>query len=192
MTDEQEQKPCPDCDSNHRRRVKNTLTGELHTVKCHCQYDDLQFKNVIQCDSKGCGIAAVAIVANKTYKEVRQYVHLDRDFAQEGMYDTELEGLLEVFGFSYQNHHKHLARLNTPREVWPPAPFADAHICRVRNLPNTAWHFVIMQKDGRVIDPWWGVIQGLHRYPEVMQVYGLWKIPVPVVEVLKEEKTDAD
>lgn len=190
MADEKE--PCPNCDKNNKRRVKNSLTGELHTVRCHCTYDDLQFKNVIQCDSKGCGIAAVAIVAEKPYKEVRQYIHLDRDFTQDGMYDTELEGLLEVFGFSYQSRYKHLARLGTPREVWPPAPFADSHICQVRNLPDKAYHYVVMQKDGRVLDPWWGVVQGLHRYPEVLQVHGLWKIPVPEVETPKEEKKNED
>jgi hypothetical protein len=180
MAEEKSKEVCPDCKDEGKRRVLNTGTEEYHSVRCHCQYTDLPIPLVLQAEKSGCGIAAIATVVGKTYKEVRQFIHIDRDFTSDGMYDSEMEDLLEVFGYSWQARGKNQPRLSTKREVWPPLPFAPLHIAQVKNLPDKRWHYVVMLEDGRVLDPWWGVVQGLHRYPEVCVVHGLWKIPEKV------------
>lgn len=177
---------CLDCDGKKTRRVKNTGTGEFHTVRCHCQYE-LPIKMVLQKEPSGCGIAVVAMVTGKPYEEVRQYIHLDRDFTKEGMYDSELEDLLEVFGFSWQSRGRHQPRLSSVREVWPSLPFAPLHIVQVKNLPDKRYHYVVLLPDGQVMDPWWGVIQGLHRYPQILQMHGVWKIPPEIPKEIKNE-----
>lgn len=171
-----EEKVCPDCEGKTKRRVLHRVKQEWHTVKCHCQFTT-QVPLVIQPESHGCGIAAVATVAQKTYKEVRQWIHLDRDFTKEGMYTNEMEELLMVYDFTWQVIWPNATRLGTKRTPWPPAPWADLHVAQVRNLSDSGWHFVVIQNDGLVLDPCWGVIQGLHRYPEVNAVYGLYKLP---------------
>lgn len=166
---------CADCGDKGNREVLHRGTGERHRVKCHCQYD-LPIKLVLQPEPSGCGIAVVATVAGKTYQEVRQYIHLDRDFTQEGMYDSELESLLVQFGFTWQVLTMVNPRLSTRRDPWPPAPWAPLHVAKVTNLRESGLHYVVVLPDGMVLDPHCGVIQGLHRYPRVHQVYGLWPV----------------
>lgn len=167
---------CDWCNDTGDRLVLNSTTKEKHKVWCHCK-QDLPLKLVIQPEKGGCGIAAVATAAGKTYKEVRQTFRMDRDFTQEGMYDYELYALIEYHGFAMAVRYKNDQRLNVEREEWPPKPFAPLHIAQVRNLPDNGWHFVVVLADGRVLDPWWGLVVGLHRYPQVGYVLGLYKIP---------------
>jgi hypothetical protein len=186
MADEVVVPVCPDCKGEKKRNVRNSGTGEFHTVRCHCQYE-LPIRMILQKESKGCGIAAVAMAVGKTYEEVRQYMNLDRDFTREGMFDSEMEDLLEIFGFSWQSRGRYRPRLGGTREVWPSLPFAPLHIVQVKNLPDKAYHFVILLPDGQVMDPWWGVIQGLHRYPQIVQMHGVWKIPTETPKEIKNE-----
>lgn len=167
---------CPDCRGEKRRKVFHKETREYHRVRCHCTYEDLPLKLVIQPENCGCALAAVATVVGKTYAEVRQYIHMDRDFTQQGTYDNEMLSLLEVFGYSYQSRSRWVSRLDAEREQWPCEPWADVHLCVVRNLPDTSYHMVVMLRDGRVLDPWWGVVQGLHRYSAVLSIHAVYPI----------------
>jgi hypothetical protein len=164
-----------------KRAVRHSKTGEFHTTRCFCQYDDLQFPVVIQPENSGCAVAAIATVAELPYTTVRALIHLDRDFTVEGTYEREMHELLDRLGFAYQQRYAIEQRLNTKRSPWPCAPWASSHIAMVRNLADSAWHYVVMQRDGRVLDPWWGVVHGLHRYPEVSSITGLYRVAVPSV-----------
>jgi hypothetical protein len=168
---------CPDCGGTGRRKVLNRATGEHHNVRCQCTYDDLPLRVVYQPERSGCAIAAAATVAGKSYAEVRQMMLLERDFNAEGADTFELQSLLDQLGFAYQIRYATVARLgHIPRDPWPCAPWAPLHICTVKNLSDTGYHFVVLLPDGRVLDPWWGVVQGLHRYPRVTEMMGLYPV----------------
>lgn len=179
---------CEYCKDTGDRLVLNRATNEKHKVKCHCKHD-LPFPLVVQPERAGCGIAAVAMLTGKSYQQVRQTFRLDRDFTQDGMYDHELYALLEYHGFAFTVRYKLDQRLNTQREDWPPKPFAPLHLAQVRNLTDSGWHFVVMLADGKIMDPWWGVISGLHRYPQIGFVMGLYRVPPFPVPLPEPEKT---
>lgn len=168
---------CPDCAGTHRRKVLNRATGEYHGVRCQCTYEDLPLVFVYQPEKSGCSIAAVAMVARKTYAEVRQYMNLERDYTAEGAYATEVQSLLDRLGFSYQIRYRTDPRIDCDRDPWPCEPWADFHICTVRNLADTTMHSVVLLRDGRVLDPTWGVVQGLHRYPKVTEMVAVYPVP---------------
>jgi hypothetical protein len=181
---------CEFCKDTGHRLTKNFGTGEFHRIKCHCQFD-LPLPFVIQPTKMSCGIAALAMVSAKKFHEVRVLFNLAHDWNKDGMGDYHMKAMFEPLGFSYQVRYQCLHRLGgTSREEWPGKPFAPLHIALVQNLPNTGGHYVVWLPDGRVMDPWWGVLPDLSNYPSVEMIYGLWKIPViePVKPVVKKGK----
>jgi hypothetical protein len=167
--------PCSDCNSTGRKPVVHRGTGETHTVTCSCKYE-LPIRFVWQPDVAGCGVAVIAMVAGLTYSQARQYFTLERDFNAHGMYLNEIHEALNVLGFSYQIFDPNESRIGyTPRTPWPIAAVSDLAIAQVKNLRDAAWHFVVVLRDGRALDPAFGVIQGLYRYPEVTQIIALFK-----------------
>lgn len=170
---------CEYCKGTGRRLTRNFGTGEDHTIKCHCKFK-LPLPFVVQPFKMACGIAALAMVSKKTFEEVRVLFDLSHDWRTEGMNRYEIEAMFEPLGFSYQDRYKGQQRLGyTERAEWPGKPFAPVHIALVQNLPNTGGHFVVWLADGRVMDPWWGVIPSLDNYTRVDNIWGLWKIPKP-------------
>lgn len=175
---------CTDCSGSGKVAVTHYGTGEKHTVVCPCKAD-LPIPFVWQPEDNGCGVAALAMVARLTYRQARQYFTLERDFAKDGMHVHELHEALNVLGFAYQDLSPRESRLGyTPRAEWPPTPFTDLAIGHVKNLRDSSWHFVVVLRGGRVLDPTWGIIQGLHRYPEVVGYLALYRVS-------DEKKSDA-
>jgi hypothetical protein len=72
----------------------------------------------------------------------------------------QVRNVLEHYGFAYQTRYHHLARLCRDRDVWPCEPWADLHFCEVINTRASGQHAIVLLRDGRVLDPWWGVLQG--------------------------------
>lgn len=171
---------CTDC-TRGKREVRNSKTGEFHTVRCHCQFE-LPFPLILQPEKSGCALAAVAMVVQQPYATVRQYVTLERDYTGEGTYEREIYELLNHFGFSYQRKEKLVQRLGGTTAPWPPAPWAPLHVAMVRNLTDVAYHYVVMLQDGTIMDPWWGVVQGLHRYPSILSVSAVYPVVPPTPE----------
>lgn len=169
---------CRWCDKNGERRVFNRGTKEHHYIICHCRIDT-PIPLVIQEDDKGCMAACVAMLIGKSYRETVQWYNRLHDFQQEGTYLTQAQSILNKHGFAYQVTREHDPATQGRRPVWPPAPWADYHFCEVQNITDTGQHGVILLRDGRVLDPWWGVVQGLHRYPQVHTVMAVYKIPEP-------------
>lgn len=171
---------CPDCKDEKFKLIRNSTTGEHCDVRCACN-ETLPLKMVYQPEKSGCGVAAVAIVVQRSYWEVRQYMDLPHDFVNNGMYDDQLIELLDLFGWAVQNRRERIGRLNgTLRTPWPPEPFAQYHICTVKNLADNGYHYVVLLDDGRVMDPTWGVVEGLYRYPQVLGVIGVFPVATPV------------
>jgi hypothetical protein len=148
-------------------------------MPCACTVTDLPVRFQYQEDARGCVLAAVAMATNSLYKDLRPFVGLSIDLEREGIDHIEMEDLIAHVGFAWQNRGKTDARLKTLREQWPCPIWTKTAVATVRNLSNTGAHAVAVLRDGRVLDPWWGVISGLHRYPEVWQIWGLYPVRRP-------------
>jgi hypothetical protein len=173
--------PCSYCGGTQRRLVRNTATGELHGMSCACAHE-LPVPFVYQPEENGCGIAAVAMATQRSYADVRKLLVMSVDlsgFTDEGVNIGQLDDLLDTLGFAWRARYQNDHRLGRKRDPWPCAPWADIHLCQVRNLSNTSGHYVVLLGDGRVLDPWWGVIGGLHRYPVVHSIKSLHALPAP-------------
>jgi len=166
---------CPDC-VDGVRMVLHKGTGERHPMRCACQVTDLPVRLVYQPESCGCVLAAVATIVGKSYRDVRHRVGMDHDYTKQGSHMGIAYELLAEFGYAIQLRYRNNQRLNAPREEWPCSPWADLHIAEVRNLADTTMHAVVVLRDGRVLDPWWGVVDGLHRYPRVLNIAGVFRV----------------
>lgn len=177
--------PCPYGCSNGKRMVWHRVREEFHGTRCMCTYKDkeaLPIPLVLQPEKSGCMLAAVATVVGHTYRYVRQLVDLSQDFTTEGTFTHVIQEVLNELGYSYQVYTKYHSRLGysiRPETAWPLKPFAVPTICQVRNLTISGKHAVVQIPDGRVLDPWWGVVQGLHRYEEVFEMMPVYKVPTP-------------
>lgn len=165
-------KPCEWCADRKFRDVLHRGTGDLHRVSCACQHE-LPVSFVYQPETNGCGVAVVAMVAGKSYFDVKQYINVQHDFECNGMDVYVLDALLNRLGFLAETRHLHDSLLRTERAEWPCKPWTDLAICQVRNTRDSGWHYVVLLRDGRVLDPYWGVLQGLHRYPRVASIIGV-------------------
>jgi hypothetical protein len=152
----------------------------LKDVKCFCTIPKGEIPYVKQEDPSGCGIAALAMCMQMTYAEVRAMFH--QDYVDSGIDDWLTEEILSMCGFAYA---KKIKRFNcrvpkyekgSERKIWPPKPWAKVHYCVVLNLSETGAHAVVMLEDGRVFDPWWGEVEGLHKYKKVEYLYGITRI----------------
>lgn len=175
MTDVETKQPaCNDCGGSGKRLTRHKVTAELHQVRCACTYDDLPLRLVYQPNKADCVLAAIATATGNTYADVRQYFDLSHDFTEKGTDFGAAASILDRLGFAVQLRYRTDPRLGyAPRDPWPCEPWADVHLCEVTNLPNAGQHAVVLLKDGRVLDPWWGVVQGLHRYPRVISMMAI-------------------
>lgn len=169
-------KPCPWCADTKLRHVKHLGTSDVHGMRCPCVYTDLPVRFQFQEDDSGCGLAAVAMAVDQPYAELRKLIPMQLDLTCNGLDEYVAEDLLAHLGYAWQNRGKTDNRLQRPRDRWPCEPWTDTAIVYVRNLSDTGPHMVTLLRDGRVLDPWWGVISGLHRYPSVFQMWGLYRV----------------
>jgi hypothetical protein len=174
MTDSAE--TCRWCSGSKVRTVTHLGTSDVHGMRCPCAVTDLPVAFQFQEDPCGCALAAVAMAVNRPYAELRKLLCMQVDLTREGMDEYRCEDLLAHLGYAWQSRGKTDNRLGTKRDPWPCSPWTDTAIAYVRNLSGTGPHMVTLLRDGRVLDPWWGVIQGLHRYPAVHQIWGLYRV----------------
>lgn len=175
-----QKKPCADCADTGKKDVLHRGTLETHRITCPCKIE-LPIRFVFQPEKSGCGVAALAMVSGKTYREALQYFSMERDFTESGMHNHELEEALFALGFAIQTFTPAESRLGySKRAKWPMDPVSNMAICQVKNLRDALWHYVVLLKDGRVLDPAAGVIQGLHRYPEVCTLIAVYRVPEKV------------
>ncbi len=173
---------CTWCNGTGRRAVRHAGTGELHGMVCACRVTDLPIPFVYQLEDNGCGVAAIAMATSHTYADVRRLLSVCNDLSEcsdTGVDFDQVEGLLDQLGFSWQTRFHIDNRLHRVRDPWPCNPWADVHICNVRSLSDYGYHYVVWLRDGRVLDPWWGVVQGLHRYPSVRSIKAVYPIATP-------------
>jgi len=109
---------------------------------------------VQQQHAKGCGPAALAMVTGIPYPEVCAWFK-GIDFNKDGIHPYGIDAFLVEHGYATARKGMYYAYIGSPRrEPWPPVPFADVHICEVRVYENAPInHFVVLLRDGTVLDP---------------------------------------
>lgn len=128
---------------------------------------------VWQEDEHGCGIACAAMLTGKPYQQVRDaFAPL---LAKREVTDRAVEEYLIAHGFSFQRLFGVSALTNEDRDPWPPAPFADLHLCVVSQCegsdnPYCCGHMVVLLADGTVLDPTVPQPKRLDDYRRVLYV----------------------
>lgn len=106
---------------------------------------------VAQEDRNGCLLACIAMILGVPYAEVRADFTA-RDVTRESFCITDADHYLVDRGFAVARKYRPCNWNNTQR-YWPPAPFAEVHLCAVQATPQSPFHAVIMLSHGTVYDP---------------------------------------
>lgn len=109
-------------------------------------------KRIKQEDSKGCGLACLAMVTGESYAEVKRKA---RNLYLCGMLDFNLfQYLYDEVGMFVRLVRKLNYVTDETRRWWPPEPFAELHIAKVvKSVDSTTEHYVVMDSEGKVVDP---------------------------------------
>lgn len=130
---------------------------------------------VKQRESNDCGVAALAMACDMTYEEAAASAWTDRS---EGLNDDLVKDFLFRHDWAWQDRNPNIWRGGgyVKLQPWPPAPFANTHICFVE--ATAGWHYCVLDFDGRVRDPFNQERQSLAHpdYKRIAGVCGLFKI----------------
>lgn len=120
--------------------------------------------------ANACSVAAVAMVTGLTYAEMVSRFALDENrLSTHGFIAFEWDHWLAELGWAVQRVYVTDCRQND-RPQWPPAPWAERHLCEVRAVEGAnCLHLVVMDGTGKVFDPL-GRICRLTDYPKVYNV----------------------
>ena len=129
---------------------------------------------VRQKEANGCIVAALAMLTGKSYDEVRAD-HIFSGLAEEakGCSFREVEEYLFRHGLAWQEVYRCGPPGNTMKSVWPPEPWADAHICEVQTGQA---HAVVLLRDGTVLDPLHDEPKRLTDYAQVYSVRAVYSV----------------
>ena len=126
---------------------------------------------VRQEDSHGCGAACFAMLTNRTYEGAKATIKHD-GWDRSGIAGIVLDQYFAEEGIAIARRYSHIDGVE--RAVWPVAPFADVHLCQVTTVGGG--HFVILLRDGTVVDPLDPQTHSLTDYLSVMNIAGLTRI----------------
>lgn len=135
-----------------------------------------EIKLVKQEHAGGCGPATLAMILCMSYEKACEWLQDSPvrsrsktiDWDNDGISHIDLDYCLNKAGWYHQRTYKSWE----PKDNWPPKPFAPIHYVQV-GQPSGNSHFVVMLKDGRVLDPLLDDEQDLDSYLEVHNVCGL-------------------
>lgn len=134
-------------------------------------------KYIKQRGGHDCGIAALAMATGNDYEAIYRDLGEACD-AREGINDLHLFWWCWKNGWAYQQvwRHEPKGKEYPMRANWPLHPFAPSSICQVE-VPS-GYHYVALDFDGRVYDPYHGERQTLIHpdYKSVSFIMGLWNV----------------
>lgn len=142
----------------------------------------MKIEHVRQEHSHDCGIACMAMVMGVSLEEARAAYERRYPGATangrgitQGITDVELDVVLAEEG--YATARLYSGTKDRPRTPWPPRPWADAHIACV--LLANGGHFVVLLRDGTVLDPAHDEPTTLAdpRFTSVQHVAGVVRLP---------------
>lgn len=136
----------------------------------------MKLRWVHQEHAEGCAPAAMAMIFGIEYAEACTIIESGPTVQNDGAWDWNTRGSwygaiereLAVRGWSWQKRY-----MAWFPDDWPPQPFAPLHYAQVKQPSGNA-HFVVMDADGRVLDPLREGDYALSDW-EVNQVSGLWE-----------------
>jgi hypothetical protein len=170
---------CRYCDGKQERQVLHKGLNKEFTMICPCQITDLPIPYALQEDPSGCMLAAIAMVTETDYQTVR--AGFAESKVEHGIDHYEADQYLAERGWAtarkFETYQPPQDRFkNEHRSEWPVEPFADRHICVVTNISNTGSHAVVLLADGRVMDPWWGIIKSISEYSRIYNIAAVTRI----------------
>lgn len=141
----------------------------------------------------GCGVAALAMILCRSYADVlrdwpiinEQCDHWEdgkvigkrdvtyNDFTKDGISHLCADAYLCDQGYSVQRKYQYRSCVRKNREKWPPEPWADVHLCEVK---TSQFHFVVMLRDGEILDPAFGRGRKLADYERIYSVAAVYKV----------------
>lgn len=98
-------------------------------------------RHVAQEHPHGCGIACVAMLTDRTYRDAHKLFDCEHNFMERGITHYEVVEALARCGFATQ------FIFSKRRAGWPLSPWAPGHIVQVGN------HFIVMLAGGGILDP---------------------------------------
>lgn len=150
-------------------------------------------RHVLAKDDCGCVVACLAMVTGQDYEAVARWLD-DHNwpFREGGLYAHQEEQFLDEHGYVVRrramNHYAD-GKNNVLRSPWPPAPFADVHLCTVAATEDGPHHLVVMLRDGAVLDPATTEPRMLASYHKVFNVAAVYRVddrPIPEARRLYE------
>jgi hypothetical protein len=134
-------------------------------------------RHVRQEDAVGC-VASIAMVTGRSYRDVRDYFG-DRFERSAGLDYHDAMQYLADSGYATALKFRHAPRYayvdtpgRQPRQPWPPAPFAAAHLIAI----NGGRHCVVWLRDGTVLDPASDATQRIENVGDVSYVLGVFDV----------------
>lgn len=141
----------------------------------------MKIKRIQQRGPTECGVASLAMITGLPYEEVLAPFAW-RTSEGDGLSTIYMHEWLTRNGWAWQEVYKvhHLGGINQKKDIWPPKPWAPAHLIQAR--VSAGYHFAVMDADGRVFDPWDGARTSIDHpaYQEIASVIGLWKVSPPL------------
>jgi hypothetical protein len=130
-----------------------------------------------QCNSYDCGIACLSIITGNDYDQIIDWFR-PVDFGKNGISHHGMDAYLVEHGYSIGRKFKYFGVFEKPpREKWPCEPFAEIHLCEVKVYENAPInHFVVMLRDGTVLDPLSDETKSLKYYHKIHNIAGIYKI----------------
>ena len=140
-------------------------------------------KLVRQKESNGCIVASLAMIVGKSYDDVRaDHIFSALESEAKGCSFREVEEYLWRHGFAWQEVYRCGPPGNTYKEVWPPRPWADEHICEVA---TSMAHAVVLLRDGTVLDPLTDEPKRLSDYREVYSVRAVYRVGTSLDDIVE-------
>lgn len=99
----------------------------------------------------GCGPACLSMLTGVPYAEV--LTGFREDFAISGIDYMQADSWLADRGYATGRKWRFGAD-RKERSQWPPEPWAGVHLCEIQaSGPTSGGHFVLLLRDGTVMDP---------------------------------------
>jgi hypothetical protein len=151
---------------------------------------------VAQQHPNGCVVASLAMVMSLSYQEMHDILapqvwwHETQpngeyewrkgiDFATRGVCLMDALRWLERQGYATQTRYRYEWGYAIT-DMWPPLPFAPAHICNVETPAGTQ-HAMVMNAEGKLLDPYYSAIDSWDFYRKVYSVVGIWRVEPGII-----------
>jgi hypothetical protein len=176
--------PCGLCGSRERDFNTDECVGPTHELRPPATHSsgrveaDERVEWVGQGDEWGCGIAVLAMLTGQSYAEVDAafpYRLGREDERDKCVKPREMMGYLWDQGYSLRVIRDRRYAINGYNGVWPSlVPFAPLHYAMVDSPTQPTGHWIALDSEARVFDPFTAQRETLGCYGKMHEVVGVW------------------